>query len=52
MVFSSKKKHQIRKQSNQLDKTLNNFIIGIITNAGAIPSEIMEPHTGNLASKF
>ena len=49
-VSTRKKKHEHKKQLSQLNETLNNYIIGKITNASAIVNETLEPQTNNLSN--
>ena len=42
MVPKRKKKHQLRRQVSQFNKTLNKFAIGNNTDASAVGSEALE----------
>ena len=50
MVCTRKKKHQIRRRLNQLNKTLIVFFIGNDTNVGTVESEAIEPQSSCIAN--
>ena len=52
MVSTLKKQHQNKRQLIQLNKTLNDFIIGNDTNPDAIENETLEPLTNGIANSF
>ena len=52
MVSTRKKKHQDKKQLSLLNKTLNVFAIGTITNIKSIGNESLEAQTNGLSNNF
>ena len=52
IVSTRKKNHQNKKQLSLLDETLNAFIVGNNTNAGAIDRETLDPLTSGLVNDF
>ena len=52
MVSTPKKKHQNKRQLNQLNETLNHSIIGNKVNASAIGNETMKPQASGLSKNF
>ena len=47
-----KKKQLHQRQLSQLRESLDDFVIGINTNAGANGNESLEPHTNSLSTNF
>ena len=52
VVSALKKKHRNKKQLSHLNETLNDFMLGIDTNADAIQNETLQPPTSNLFDNF
>ena len=50
MVSTRKKNHQNKRQHRQFDETLNDFIVGNITEAEAIGKETLECQTSSFGS--
>ena len=48
MVSTCRKRHQNKKQISQLNETLNDLIIGNISNVDAIENATLELQTGGL----
>ena len=51
-LLRRRKKHQYKRQPNELNETLNDFIVRNNTNAGAIGNKTLELRTSGLVNNF